>query len=53
MNWESSVLNRIYRTLEFKISPPSYNKLSTKAKQVLIPKIKEHIDYYGLANNKK
>ena len=52
MNWEGSVLNRIYKTLDFKINPPNYNKLAQNAKLSVIEKNIEKLTFYELNNDK-
>jgi ankyrin repeat protein len=46
MNWEHSVLNRIYKTLDFKANVPNLDKL--KDKTSYIKKVNELIDKYNL-----
>ena len=46
MNWESSILNRIYRTNEFKINVTNINNL--KDKSFYIKKLKEFIEIHKL-----
>ncbi len=46
MNWEGSVLNRIYKTLDFKINPPNYNKLAQNAKLSVIEKNIEKNNFF-------
>lgn len=52
MNWEGSVLNRIYRASDFKISPPNYNRLAENAKFAVIEKNNEKLAFYELNNDK-
>ena len=40
MLWECSILNKIYKTLEFKVNPPNFPKLSNTIKPTLMEKIK-------------
>lgn len=46
MNWEHSVLNRIYKTLDFKVNVTNLGKLKDKSNH--INKINELIDKYNL-----
>ncbi len=46
MNWESSILNRIYRTNDFKISFININNLKDKGSYIM--KIKEILELYKL-----
>jgi hypothetical protein len=46
MNWELSVLNRIYKTLDFKLSQENINKLKNKTRY--INQVTEMLNKYGL-----
>ncbi len=51
MLWESSILNRIYKTNVFKINPPNFPKLAENVKPTLMKKIKDTLDEFHLSNN--
>ena len=51
MLWESSILNRIYKTNVFKINPPNFPKLAENVKPTLMKKIKDTLDEFNLSDN--
>ena len=52
MLWECSILNKIYKTLEFKVNPPNFPKLSNTIKPTLMEKIKNSLEEYNLSDYK-
>ncbi len=50
MLWECSFLNKIYKTLEFKVNPPNFPKLSNTIKPTLMEKIKNSLEEYNLSD---
>ena len=51
MLWESSILNKIYKTNAFKINPPNFPKLPENVKPTLMKKIKDTLDEFNLSDN--
>ncbi len=50
MLWECSILNKIYKSLEFKVNPPNFPKLSNTTKPALMKKIKNSLEEYNLSD---